>query len=71
MTKITELGLRGQIASSSLCDVPGLGVQGAERFVHQQDLGVDGERAGDGGALHHAAGKRGVVGQVDADGGTK
>ncbi|MNZ89010.1 hypothetical protein D3C78_1079130 [compost metagenome] len=35
----------------------GLAVEGAERFVHQQDLRVVGQRAGDRHALHHAAGE--------------
>jgi hypothetical protein len=34
-----------------------LGVEGAERFVEQQHLGFDGERAGKGHALALAAGK--------------
>src|SRR5947207_9603981 len=33
----------------------GLRVECAERLVHQQDPGIDGERAGDRGALLHAA----------------
>lgn len=32
-------------------------VKRAEGFVHQEQVGVEGERAGDGGALLHAAGK--------------
>ena len=32
-------------------DLPGLGVQGAERLVGEQDLGQAGERPGQGGAL--------------------
>ena len=40
----------------------GLRVERAERLVHQQDLGIEGERARDRGALLHAAGKlRGVA----------
>ena len=35
----------------------GLGVQGGERFVHQQDVRLVGEAAGDGHALLHAAGQ--------------
>ena len=39
-----------------------LGVERAERLVHQQDLRVDGERARDRGALLHAAGElRGIA----------
>ncbi|MCY1403393.1 hypothetical protein D9M71_185730 [compost metagenome] len=34
-----------------------LAVEGAEGFVHQQDLRVVGQRAGDGDALHHPAGQ--------------
>ena len=36
---------------------PGLLVERGERLVHQQDLGLGGERAGDGDALAHAAGE--------------
>ncbi|KNA06328.1 hypothetical protein SOVF_182090 [Spinacia oleracea] len=32
-------------------------VERAEGFVHQQQVGIEGERAGDGGTLLHAAGK--------------
>src|SRR3546814_16439563 len=32
-------------------------VEGAERLVHQQQLGLERQRAGDGDALLHAAGK--------------
>ena len=41
-------------------------VQGAERLVHQQQRGVEGQRAGDGDALLHAAGElvRVVVAEV-------
>src|SRR6266545_52622 len=35
----------------------GLGIERAERLVHQQDFRVEGERAGKRGALAHAAGK--------------
>ena len=35
----------------------GLAVERAEGLVHQQDLGIVGERAGDRDALHHAAGE--------------
>ena len=38
-----------------LHDAPVLGVEGAERLVHEQDVGLDGERARDGGPLAHAA----------------
>src|SRR6185295_2309418 len=34
---------------------PGLGVERAERLIHQQDLGIGGERPGDRDALLHAA----------------
>src|SRR3990170_4295509 len=40
-------------------------VQGAERFVHQQERGVKGQGAGDGDALLHAAGE--LVGVVGAE----
>ena len=33
----------------------GLGVEGAERLVEQQDVGLRGQRPGDGDALAHAA----------------
>jgi hypothetical protein len=56
--EITELGCAAKIASSSLCVRWRVSASGAERFVHQQDLGVNDERAGDGGALLHADGKR-------------
>src|SRR5262249_4065964 len=36
-------------------DAPVLGVERAERLVHEQHVGLDGERARDGGALPHAA----------------
>ncbi len=36
-------------------DVAGHRVEGPERLVHQQDVGVLGERPGEGGALAHAA----------------
>ncbi|HJX22670.1 MAG TPA: hypothetical protein VJ454_16865, partial [Steroidobacteraceae bacterium] len=40
----------------------GLGVERAERLVHQQDFRIEGERACDRGALLHAAGQlRGVT----------
>ena len=52
----------------------GLGVERPERLVHQQDLGIDGERAGDADALLHAAGQlmraailRRAVGRRDRD----
>ncbi|MOA10580.1 hypothetical protein D3C78_1304750 [compost metagenome] len=32
-------------------------IQRPERLVHQQQVGIEGERAGDGGALLHAAGQ--------------
>jgi hypothetical protein len=32
-----------------------LGIEGAERLVHQEHVGLDGERASDGGSLAHAA----------------
>ena len=35
----------------------GLAVERPEGLVHQQDLGIVGERPGDGDALHHAAGE--------------
>src|SRR5690349_1601051 len=38
-------------------DVAGHRVQGAERLVHQQDVGVLGQGAGEGDALAHAAGE--------------
>ena len=37
--------------------VAGLGIESGERFVHQQDVGFGGERAGDSDALPHAAGE--------------
>jgi hypothetical protein len=40
-----------------LQDFAGLGVQRAERLVHQQHGGIDGERAGEPDALLHAAGQ--------------
>ena len=38
--------------------VAGLRVESAEGLVHQDDLRADGQRAGDGHALLHAAGER-------------
>ena len=35
----------------------GLGIEGAEGFVHEEDAGLIGESAGDGDALFHAAGE--------------
>ena len=40
-----------------LHQVPGLRVERAERLVHQQDARIEGERAGERGALLHAAGE--------------
>ena len=37
--------------------LPGLGVQGRKRFVHQQDVRLIGEASGDGHALLHTAGQ--------------
>ncbi|MNL86796.1 hypothetical protein D3C87_2156590 [compost metagenome] len=44
----------------------GEGVEGAEGFVEEQDLGLIDQRAGDGGALRHAAGKLMRVGVFEA-----
>src|SRR5260370_3806228 len=41
----------------ALHQAAGLCVERAERFIHQQDARVDGERSGDGDALFHAARK--------------
>src|SRR5438309_4328007 len=38
-------------------DLPGLRVQGAEGFIHEQHLGIAGQRASDRGPLLHASGK--------------
>src|SRR4051812_21190827 len=38
-----------------LHDVPGLAIERAERLVHQEDVGLIGERASNRHALHHAA----------------
>ncbi len=49
---------------------PGLLVERGERLVHQQDLRLGGERAGDGDALAHAAGELvriAVLEPVEAD----
>jgi hypothetical protein len=48
----------------------GLGVEGGEGFVHEQDSGVDDHCAGDGNALPHAAGEFvdefiGAAGEMD------
>src|SRR5450756_1136795 len=40
-----------------LHDLSSLGVQGAERFIHEQNLGFISERAGNLNALFHSAGK--------------
>ena len=47
-------------------DVAGHGVEGAERLVHEQDVGVLGERPGQGDALAHAARQlvRALVGEA-------
>jgi hypothetical protein len=53
-------GLAGRLPDPQqlvLQRLPGLRVQRSERFVHQQHLGIEGEAAGDGDTLLHAAGK--------------
>ena len=47
-----------QLEQLVLQDLAHLGVERGERLVHQQDLGLDGERPGDGDALLHAARQR-------------
>ena len=56
--KITVLRSRCQSSKQFfLQKLAGLGVDGAERFVHKQDRGIDRQRAGQSGALLHAAGE--------------
>ncbi len=58
VTNSTVLRSRSQMPSSSSCiKRAGLVVERAERLVQQQDRGIVGERARDGGALLHAAGE--------------
>src|SRR5262249_23068941 len=48
-------GLAPDPADFLLHDAPVLGVERPERFVHEQDVGLHGQRTGDGRALAHAA----------------
>ncbi len=53
--RLAGLGMDAQ--QFPLQDFAGLGVQRAERLVHQEHGGIDGERAGEPDALLHAAGQ--------------
>ena len=58
VTKITVLSVFAQSSQELLVEVVADDlVERAERLVHEQQLGLDGERAGDRDALLHAAGK--------------
>jgi hypothetical protein len=62
-------GLAGLLPDArELClhQAAGLPIQRAERFVHQQHAGIEGERARDRGALLHAAGKLGGIAVLEA-----
>ena len=48
-------GSLGDLQKEFLHGHPGLGIEGAEGFVHQQNAGIGGESGGDGHALLHAA----------------
>ena len=56
VTKMTVLRERCQMSQElALHQAAGLRVERAERLVHQQDMRIDRQRAGDRGALLHAA----------------
>ena len=55
--RMVLLRARVQVQQLGLHGLARLRVERAERLVHQQHLGIDGERAGDADALLHAAGK--------------